>query len=118
VNYAATAGGVSGPGLTRRAKRALLIGVVTPVVLIVTLAISPSAGLLISPLALVASVVALLGAISTRRGVEQVYSRGQRVYQPIEAELDQARTVTVWAISLSVPAIPVELVFLLVLVLF
>ncbi len=101
--------------LNRKANGSLLLGLAAPFVSVVALVLSGAVGVLISPFALIGSVVAVTLAISARRDVAHVYSLGEHVFQPLEDDLGHAHTVTAWAIGVSVPAIVFEAVLALVL---
>lgn len=103
---------------SRKAIGSLVLGIASVVILAVCFAVSGPLGVLISPLAFVGSLSAVILAIWGRREIANIYARGQQVFQPLEPDLLRDRSVTNWALVLGLLAIPVEVIFTLVLFLF
>ncbi len=103
---------------SRKAIASLVLSIVPPVILAVSFAVSPPLGVLLSPFALVGSLVAVTLATWARRDVAHVYALGERVFQPVEPELLRDRSTAGWALGLGLPLIPLELLFTLVLFFF
>jgi hypothetical protein len=100
---------------TGRVRASLILSIAVPVILAVVFAIRATAGLLVSPLALIGSVTGVMLAISARREITRLYDSGEEVFQPIEADLLRDRSASTWALGLTIPAIPFEVLFTLVL---
>ena len=77
-----------------------------------------SAGAVLSPLAFIGALAAVLLAIVARRRVARVYALGEQAFQPVEAELIHARALSAWALGVALAALPVYALFVAVLLYF
>jgi hypothetical protein len=57
-------------------------------------------------------------AISAHREIERLYDSGEQMFRPIEAYMLRERSASRWALGLTIPQIPIVVLFTLVLVLF
>lgn len=100
-----------------QARLALALALV-PLLDLAVFAFSPVLGWVLSPLAFIGALAAVLLAIVARRRVARIYALGEQAFQPVEAELIHARALSAWALGVALAALPVYALFVAVLLYF